>query len=83
MYLNLKVQLWKTGIRQNQLARMLDLDEAILSKIVNGFRSPSPELRVRIAALLRSDEAWLFQPYPQQDEPPEKGAPHVNLGSGE
>lgn len=61
MYPNLKLQLWKTGIRQNRLARMLEMDETLLSKIVNGFREPSPELRKRIATLLRSDEQWLFE----------------------
>ncbi|MFN0171064.1 MAG: helix-turn-helix domain-containing protein [Bryobacteraceae bacterium] len=61
MYPNLKLQLWKSGIRQNRLARMLDLDETVLSKILNGFRVPSPETRERIAALLNCDEDWLFE----------------------
>jgi plasmid maintenance system antidote protein VapI len=61
MYPNLKMQLWTSGIRQNKLAKMLDIDETILSRIVNGFRQPSPEMRVRIAALLHSDAEWLFQ----------------------
>jgi transcriptional regulator with XRE-family HTH domain len=61
MYPNLKLQLWTAGIRQNRLAKMLDIDETILSKIVNGFRQPSPEMRIRIATLLQSDEKWLFQ----------------------
>ena len=62
MYPNLKLQLWKTGIRQNRLAKILGVDETILSKIVNGFRQPSPQLRERIAALLQSDAEWLFEP---------------------
>ena len=61
MYPNLKLQLWKTGLRQNRLAKILDVDETILSKIVNGFREPSPQLRQRIAALLQSDVDWLFE----------------------
>jgi transcriptional regulator with XRE-family HTH domain len=61
MYPNLKLQLWMTGIRQNRLAKMLDLDETTLSKIVNGFRQPTPEMRGRIASALKSDERWLFQ----------------------
>jgi len=32
------------------------------SKIVNGFRQPSSDLRGRIAQLLRCEEAWLFEP---------------------
>lgn len=64
MYLNLKLQLWRTGMRQNQLARMLEMDETLLSRIVNGFRPPAPELRQRIARLLDADEAWLFDNLP-------------------
>lgn len=60
MYPNLKLQLWKTGIRQNRLAQMLGMDEAALSKIVNGYREPGAALRKSIAGLLQSDEAWLF-----------------------
>ncbi len=62
MYPNLKLQLWRTGIRQNRLAKMLGMDEAMLSKIVNGFRQPSPDVRQRIARLLHGDESWLFEP---------------------
>lgn len=61
MYLNLKLQLLKTGMRQNRLALQLGVDESILSKIINGFREPSPEMRARIAMLLHSDEEWLFE----------------------
>ncbi len=62
MYPNLKWQLWRTGIRQNRLAQMIGIDETVLSRIINGFREPSPELRHNIAAVLDSDEAWLFEP---------------------
>ena len=61
MYLNLKLQLWRAGIRQNQLAQMVGMDETLLSKIVNGFREPDPEIRKRIATLLHTSEAWLFE----------------------
>ena len=61
MYPNLKLQLWMSGIRQNRLAKMLEIDETQLSKIVNGFRQPSQDMRGRIALLLHSDEEWLFQ----------------------
>lgn len=62
MYPNLKLQLWKTGIRQNRLAKMLGMDETMLSRIVNGFREPNGQVRARIAELLEMDEGWLFQP---------------------
>ncbi len=44
MYSNLKLQIWKSGIRQNRLAKMLQMDETMLSRIVNGYREPSAEL---------------------------------------
>jgi len=62
MYPNLKLQLWRSGIRQNRLAKMLDIDETVLSKVVNGFREPNAELRLRIAMALESDADWLFEP---------------------
>src|SRR5277367_4523735 len=61
MYPNLKLQLWKSGIRQNRLARMLEIDETVLSKVVNGFREPNADLRRRIATALDSDADWLFE----------------------
>ncbi len=61
MYPNLKLQLWRSGIRQNRLAQMLGVDETMLSKVINGYRAASPELRAKIAAILQSDEEWLFE----------------------
>jgi transcriptional regulator with XRE-family HTH domain len=48
-------------MRQQQLARMLDIHESLLSKVVNGFREPGPELRQRMAAALHCDARWLFE----------------------
>ncbi len=67
MYPNLKLQLWRTGIRQYRLAQMLGMDEALLSKIVNGLRQPSPQVRERIASLLHTDERWLFESVSEGD----------------
>jgi transcriptional regulator with XRE-family HTH domain len=61
MYPNLKLQLWKSGIRQNRLAKMLEIDETVLSKVVNGFREPTADLRQRIALVLDTDVEWLFE----------------------
>jgi len=61
MYPNLKLQLWRQGVRQNRLASMLVIDETQLSRIVNGFREPSPDLREKIATLLSCDADWLFE----------------------
>lgn len=63
MYPNLKLQLWKSGIRQNKLAKLLEIDETVLSKILNGYREPSIEVRQRIATFLHTDETWLFDPF--------------------
>jgi len=60
MYPNLKLQLWKCGIRQNRFAQQVGIHETLLSKIVNGFRKPDAAVRERIAAALQSDEGWLF-----------------------
>lgn len=61
MYPNLKLQLWKTGLRQNRLARLLAIDETVLSRILNGYREPSQELREKIATVLACDQLWLFE----------------------
>jgi transcriptional regulator with XRE-family HTH domain len=61
VYPNLKLQLWRSGIRQNRLAQMLGVDETLLSKIINGYRVASPELRGKIAHILQSNEEWLFE----------------------
>lgn len=60
MYLNLKVSIWQSGLRQNRLAQTLNMDEALLSRIINGFREPTPDQRTRIAQALGKDESWLF-----------------------
>jgi transcriptional regulator with XRE-family HTH domain len=67
MYPNLRLQLWRRKIRQNQLAKMLEIDETILSRIMNGFRQPGPEMRKQIALLLESDEVWLFETENESD----------------
>jgi transcriptional regulator with XRE-family HTH domain len=61
MYPNLKLQLWKAGVRQNRLAKMLQMDESTVSRIVNGFRVPSAEVQTSIACLLGCDLVWLFE----------------------
>lgn len=60
MYLNLKIELWRSGIRQYRFAQLVGIHETVLSKIVNGFREPDAETKTRIAQLLNRDEQWLF-----------------------
>ncbi|MCC7236888.1 MAG: helix-turn-helix transcriptional regulator [Bryobacterales bacterium] len=64
MFPNLKFSIWKAGLRQNRLARILGIDETVLSRIVNGSREASPELQQRIADVLQSDREWLFERVP-------------------
>jgi len=73
MYPNLKLQLWRAGIRQNRLAQLLGMDETALSKIVNGFRDASPQLLGKIAALLDREEGWLFE---RAEPPASNGSSH-------
>jgi len=70
MYVNLKICLWQSGLRQNRLAQALQMDEALLSRIINGYRQPTPEQRTRIAEILHRDETWLFARDSQSDAAP-------------
>lgn len=63
MYPNLKLQIFRSSVRQNFLARELGMDESILSKIIHGFREPSKAQRESLAQYLGVDEAWLFEKY--------------------
>lgn len=47
------------------------MDETTLSRIVNGFREPSPELQTNIAGLLKCEVEWLFK---RQDTASERTA---------
>ncbi len=61
IYPNLKLTIYKTGIRQNRLAKMVGIHEAYLSRIVNGSREPGDALRQAIAQALHSEVDWLFE----------------------
>jgi len=61
MYPNLKVAIFKRGLRQNYLARELGLNDALLSKIIHGFREPTAEQKVLISGYLGENEEWLFE----------------------
>ncbi len=61
MYPNLKLQIFKLGIRQNQIAKDLKFCESQLSKIIHGYREPSDGERKSLAVYLNVDESWLFE----------------------
>lgn len=61
IYPNLKLTIYKAGIRQNRLAKLVGIHEAYLSRIINGTREPGEELRRTIATALNADPEWLFE----------------------
>jgi transcriptional regulator with XRE-family HTH domain len=60
MYANIKLQIFRKGIHQNQLAQRLGMDETLLSKIIRGYREPSEAQRKQLADYLQASEQWLF-----------------------
>ena len=63
IYPNLKLQIYKTGMRQNLLAKLVGVNEAYLSRIVNGVRVPGEQVRLQIAKVLECDAEWLFEQF--------------------
>jgi transcriptional regulator with XRE-family HTH domain len=63
MYPNLKLQIFRRGIHQNQLARAVSVDETVLSKIIRGYRKPSAAQKKILADYLQVNENWLFERY--------------------
>ena len=61
MFTNLKMLLWRSRVRQNKMAQQTQIDEAMLSRIINGYREPTLEQRRKIAQYLGADEVWLFK----------------------
>ena len=58
---NLKLRVYTTGMRQNRLARLVGIDEAYLSRIINGVRVPGKQMQEQIAQVLGCDANWLFE----------------------
>lgn len=61
MFTNLKMLLWRSRIHQNKMAQETQMDEAVLSRIINGYRQPTLEQRRKIAQYLAAEEVWLFK----------------------
>lgn len=61
IYPNLKLRVYTTGMRQNRLAKLVGIDEAYLSRIINGVRVPGKQMQRQIAEALGCDAEWLFQ----------------------
>jgi transcriptional regulator with XRE-family HTH domain len=63
LYPNLKLEIFKRGLRQSHLARELGINEANLSKIIHGYREPSTVVKQLLAGFLGVDIEWLFERY--------------------
>jgi len=61
IYPNLKLRMYTTGMRQNRLAKLVGIDEAYLSRIINGVRVPRLQMRLEIAKALGREVEWLFE----------------------
>ena len=70
LYPNLKLTMYRTGVRQNLLAKTIGIHEAHLSRIINGTRRPGPEVREQIASVLRENVEWLFELSHVEEEVP-------------
>ena len=77
MYPNLKLQLFRSSVRQNFLARAVGIDESVLSKIIHGYREPSKKQRQLLANYLGVEESWLFEKF----EVASRTRPAANHGS--
>jgi len=63
MYPNLKLQLFRSAVRQNFLARELGMDESILEQDHSRLSRASPEQRQKLSGYLGVEESWLFEKY--------------------
>ena len=71
MFPNLKLQIFRRGSHQNQLAKAVGMDETVLSKIIHGYRNPTAEQRKLLSRFLEADEAWLFELFESVSKPGE------------
>lgn len=69
MFPNLKLQIFRRGSHQNQLAKAVGIDETVLSKIIRGYRAPTATQRKILASYLAADEAWLFERHEVETPP--------------
>jgi transcriptional regulator with XRE-family HTH domain len=63
MYLNIKLQVFRLGFHQIDVAKATGIDESVLSKIIHGYREPSKMQRSQLARYLNAEESWLFEKY--------------------
>ena len=81
MYPNLKLQIFKRGVRQSYIAKLMGISDASLSKIIHGYREPSSAERKLLAGYLEADEVWLFERFEGQSVPSLATSPKLNNAS--
>lgn len=74
MYLNIKLQVFRLGFHQIDIAKALGMNESVLSKIIHGYREPSKTQRAQLARYLNAEENWLFEKY-DRTRPPDGALP--------
>ncbi len=79
MFPNLKLQIFRRGSHQNQLAKAVGIDETVLSKIIHGYRDPTIAQRKLLASHLEADEAWLFERF--EAAPLQAASDHLRLAA--
>jgi transcriptional regulator with XRE-family HTH domain len=72
--------MYTTGMRQNRLAKLVGIDEAYLSRIINGVRVPRQQMQLEIAKALGCDAGWLFERTTPQAA---RSSVATNTGSGQ
>ena len=81
MFPNLKLQIFRRGSHQNRLAKAVGIDETVLSKIIHGYRDPTPTQRRLLATYHEADESWLFERFEAVARPVEEPrVPGANKG---
>jgi transcriptional regulator with XRE-family HTH domain len=70
LYPNLKLTIYSSGLKQNRIAELAGIDQAHLSRIINGVREPGEQTRTQLANILGCDQEWLFQRITWDDSTP-------------
>ena len=80
MYLNIKLQVFRLGFHQIDIAKALGIDESVLSKIIHGYRDLSKTQRMQLARYLNAEESWLFEKYDRTLRPADAVPPREEEG---
>jgi transcriptional regulator with XRE-family HTH domain len=60
MNIRLKSQILRRGLSQLQIARELGLNDSYISRIVHGWVIPTPEIKSKLANLLKCEIHEIF-----------------------